>query len=320
MSDTDTKETLEGVLLDYTGGQTKSLLEKLWRAAGQKREMLDAIRSGSHRITIEEVIRKLLDKNGRGIPQEEMTGSTVPENTSFKFTQPQWDYAKRLIRLQQFFPLGTRFVTAEQFQSRSEAIIAKLGADELMKSLLKRVHLPIALPHLPGFDTRQYGKTLEEMFLAAVQGSYEQCFANVEEPEKSRKLNNYRAGELEGQVTVIDGTRHIRLIAAMVQAPTVALYFPNPLQGFSIPAAREFISLMPEEFLLAGGFDAATAMVAYPDVLAKDYQTPGLDMAALQWQSAENSLFFKAFDEALDFDYRYLHADGNYSSGLVLLG
>lgn len=285
MRDTDTKKTLESVLLDK-GGQTKSLL----------------------------------DKTGRGIPQEEMTGHVCDENKSYKLEQLVPDYAKRLMRLQEFFSQGCQFVTAEEFQTRSEAIVAKLWANEPMKTLVKRVYLPIALPYLPGFDPRQYGKTLEEMFLLAVKGSYEQCFANAEEPKKSRKLNNYRKGQLKGQVTVIDGTRHDKLIDAMVQAPTVALYFPNPLQGFSIPAAREFITYLPEEFLLSGGFDTATAMVAYPDVLARDYQTPCLDMAALQWMSAEDSLYFEALGESLGFRRGSLGAHGSFSSGFVLLG
>ena len=38
------------------------------------------------------------------------------------------------------------------------------------------------------------------------------------------------------------------------------------------------------------------------------------------WQSAENSLNFKANDENLDFDNRNLNANDNYSSGFVLLG
>ncbi len=321
MSDTEKKETLESVLQGFTMGQAKSLLTKVWKAAGQTEEGLRAVLGPDRKIIIETIIRKLLDRHSRGIPQEEMTGSTVPEDKSFKLTQPQWDYVKRLLRLQEFFPMGTRFVTAAEFQTQSEALIAKLGADELMKPLLKRVHLPVALPHLPGFNLKEhdYGKTFEDMFLSAARGSYLQCFANSDEPDKSRKFNNYRTGELEGQVTVIDGTRHDQLLAAMAKGPTVALFWPNPMQGFSIPAAREFIAYLPKEFLLAGGFDTATAMAAYPDVLARDYQTPGNDMAALQWQSAENSLNFEASDEDLDFVAGYLDAYDNYSAGLLLL-
>ncbi len=321
MSDTEVKETLEAALLQSTGGQTMALLEKLWRAAGQTQEGFEAIRRGDRKIVLETVIRKLFDKTGRGIPQEGMSGKVVNEDKTFGLQQPPADYVKRLLRLQEFFPLGTRFVTAEEFTTRSEAIIAKLGADDLMRSILKRAHLPIALPHLPGLEKQDYGKTLEEVFLFAVKGSYEQYFANSEEPEKSCTFNNNNnAGELESKVTVVDGSRHDQLIAAMGSGPVVALYFPNPLQGFSITAAREFIALLSPEFLLTGGLDIATAMTAYPDVLARDFQTPGLDMAALQWRSPGYSLVFKARAGSLVFGGRVLVAHGDCSAGLLVLG
>ncbi len=38
------------------------------------------------------------------------------------------------------------------------------------------------------------------------------------------------------------------------------------------------------------------------------------------WQSAENSLNFKANDENLEFNNRNLNANDNYSGGLLVLG
>ena len=70
------------------------------------------------------------------------------------------------------------------------------------------------------------------------------------------------------------------------------------------------------------GIDTAEAMVAYPDILARDYYTPGLGMSALQWQSADYSLLFEAYDDELYFGRRGDLGDALacYSGGLVVLG
>ncbi len=81
------------------------------------------------------------------------------------------------------------------------------------------------------------------------------------------------------------------------------------------------LSIKTEEHR-AGGMDIPVAMVMYPDILARDFNTPGLDMAALQWRSADSSLFFLADDDGLDF-FRadcLAYARGDYSGGLLFLG
>jgi hypothetical protein len=107
----------------------------------------------------------------------------------------------------------------------------------------------------------------------------------------------------------------------MKQGPVKGIHFPNPLQGFSIKASREQMLTLPKGFILSG-LDTAIAMIMYPDVLARGYLTPGLDLAALSWQSADYSLFFRADVSRLDFDNSDgLAVDyGNYSGGLLFLG
>jgi len=63
----------------------------------------------------------------------------------------------------------------------------------------------------------------------------------------------------------------------------IGILLPNPLQGFSIPACREYADSLPEILHLAGGYDFSAALAAYPDVLGRDFNTPGNDMAALQF-------------------------------------
>ena len=137
-----------------------------------------------------------------------------------------------------------------------------------------------------------------------------------------RNFNNYRKGKLEKQVTIVPGSRHEQLVAAMAKGVVVGIYFPNCLQGFSVYADREQMATLPEQFLLAGGFEASACMIAYPDVLARDNNTPLLDLAALQWQSAGYSLCFNADGDCAYFGSRSGLGStyGNYAGGLVVLG
>lgn len=60
----------------------------------------------------------------------------------------------------------------------------------------------------------------------------------------------------------------------------------------------------------------------YPDVMARDYQTPGYDCSAVQWQSSEYSLGFGAGGGKMFFDYGDYLAGANdgCSGGLLFLG
>ena len=132
--------------------------------------------------------------------------------------------------------------------------------------------------------------------------------------------NNYRKGDLGGKVSVVDGSRHDQLISRMKEGLVIGLHFPNPLQGFSINASREQMSTLPEGFILSG-MDTPIAMVMYPDILARDWDTPGLNLA-LQWQSAGYSLYFWACGGSLGFGRTagLAGASGSYSGGLLFLG
>jgi hypothetical protein len=63
-------------------------------------------------------------------------------------------------------------------------------------------------------------------------------------------------------------------------------------------------------------------MIMYPDILARDYNTPGMDLSALQWQSAGYSLSFVSYGDRLSFGlYGDLsNALDDYSGGLFFLG
>jgi hypothetical protein len=292
---------------NWTLGQIEALINKLGE------DLALEILQGQKIVKVEELIQNLFDRNGRRIPRD-LQDSVCDPDKDFKLIQPQFtttdDYAQKVIRFQGVFDL---VMSVEVFERKTKELIDEIRNNKFLVNLLKGVHLPIILPKLENF--RDYGTTLEQIFFPAVKIAYEKQFP-------SRNFYNYRKGELANQVSIVEGTRHEKLVEGMKRGIVYGIYFPNPLQGFSSLASREQMKDIPESLSLVGGFDASSAMVMYSDILAKDWHTPGYDLSALQWQSSDCSLCFKADDGRLVFYGKagLGCADGGYSSGFLFLG
>ncbi len=263
-----------------------------------------------------EVKRFSVDKNGRLIPFKDLKASVCDPDKDFYLVQPKLesvvDYAERLVRFQEAFKPGP-IMSAAEFEGKSKELIAEIRGNKNLANLLKGVHLPIILPKLDNFS--DYGQTLEQIFLPVVKSAYEEQFPG-------QKFVNHRENDLAKKVSIIPESRHKELVAKMGKGIVVALYFPNPAQGFSVLATREQMAFLPECLMLAGGFDTATAQVEYPDILARDFHTPGYDLAALCWHSPVYSLFFRAHVGLLHFVPQgdLGRANDRYSSGLLFFG
>ncbi|MFA6429148.1 MAG: hypothetical protein WCV84_01480 [Patescibacteria group bacterium] len=298
-----------------TAGQQQAWAQKIHKGAGGDANALEGFNGVVRdeltvQVTFKDATVVLVDRTGRVIPISGMKG-VVDANRDFRLVQPEIDYGAILGRLQRFFAPEMKFVSSSEFETRSKALIAKLAEDKQAKNLLKGVYLPLVFPQITITD---YGRTLEEIFLAAVKRSYEEAFPG-------RPFTNHRKNTLAGhQVKIVDGTRHEKLLAMMADGPVVGLWFANPLQGFSIPACREQIAAFQNGILLSGAIDTATAWVADPKTIARDWNTPGNDCAAVRWRSADYSLFFGAVDGGACFDDRYLDAYDDYSGSVLFVG
>ena len=292
-------------------GQSEALLRNVWLAGGGDQggnEAVQALLRGEMKIVLQDATILLVDSTGRCIPLASMKGGHVDANRDFHLAQPEINYAVILARLQQFFGTEMKFVSAEEFVKQAAALIARVREDKQVANLLKGVYLPIVLPQLKIAD---YGQTLEEVFLTAVQRAYQAQYPD-------RVFNNYRKGELAGRVGVVEESRHQQLVEKMAKGPVVLIHFPNPMQGFSIPGDRKMIGALPAGFMLAGALDTATSLVANTSTLAVNYNTPGLDCAAVRWRG--RSLCFRANDVGLDFYNRDLSAIDTCSGGLSFVG
>lgn len=292
-------------------GQYAALVQKLG-GQGVVKKILSgelSLKLDGAEASLVKATAKLVDKHGRVIPAEGLQSAVCDPYRSFYLKQPAIDYGQVMTRLSTYLQVRVD-LSASEFEGRANKLIEQLSADPRLSNLLKGVHLPILLPQMPVDD---YGKVLDEVFLTAVWKAYTAAFPG-------QPFNNYCQGNLAGKVTIITETRHEQLLAKMSAGTVVGIYFPTAFQGFSIPAAREQMIFLPENVILSGGLDIAMAMAMYPEILARDFHTPGLDLAALQWSSADYSLYFGARDDCLSFGFGSLGADGSCSGGLLLLG
>lgn len=276
------------------------------------REVVNAILRGEKTVTVEDAIRLFFDKHGRRIP-EGLQANVCDAKWIFRLEQPKLDeendFADRIFRLHECLGINTR-ITAEQFMAETKRMLAIIMEKSQIANITNGVYLPVIIPR---FMTDDLGVELD-LYLDGVARSYVKTFGD-------RKFHNFRKGTLANKVSVVEGSRHDRLIERMKEGPVIGLHFPNSLQGFSIRADREQMLGLSRRLILSG-MDTVIAMTMYPDKLARDWHTPGLDLAALQWHFGNYSFNFRADGAALGFSGTdsLASAAAEYSGGLLFLG
>ncbi|MCX6741093.1 MAG: hypothetical protein NTY61_01705 [Candidatus Parcubacteria bacterium] len=276
-----------------------------------------AVLRGEKKITLEDVIRLLLDRNGRCIPDPEVvTANVCDANADYYFDRltADVDYAAILLAWEALFGQKSG-MDAEQFKARIEAIKQRVmtwpTADKpQIANLFVGPHFPIILPQLPAGD---HGTILEQHILPVVEQAYLTAFPD-------QKFVNYRKNDLAGKTTIVD-ERHAQLIADLQKGPVPGIVC-YPLQGFSIHAQRQMATLMPEFISLAGAIEPGVTTAMNPKLVARDVHTPVQDCSALQWQDSDSSLFFDAYGVRLGFGFRGYLGDAfdAYSGGFFVRG
>jgi hypothetical protein len=294
---------------DVTLGQVEAAINKIGGL-----DNWNAWLRGELNLELNAATSKIFDKNGRRIPSRNLKNAVCDLNSNFRLIQPEINYVEIITRLEQRFSGMLdkgRFFPRSEFDERIHTLLEQLRQDEFLANLLCGVWLPVCFPHL---RIENYGQSLEEIFLPAVENAYKSQFPD-------RSFNNYRKGELAANVTYVEESRHGELLKRMERGPVAGIMF-FPLQGFSVLAQREQISSLPSSLILCGAVDMATAIVAYPEVLARNINTPGYDCSAISWLSAAYSLFFRAYDDCLGFSGRggLGDADDGFSGALLFLG
>ncbi|MDD2807489.1 MAG: hypothetical protein PHW95_03165 [Patescibacteria group bacterium] len=284
-----------------------------WKALANKcggLENVIAVLQGEQEITLREIIKLLIDRNGRGIPDKSVVKSNVCDaNRAYYFDRlpDDYDFAAMLSLWQERFKQNPG-MDAKEFRERIAGIRGMIAANRQIRNLdtpNAAPWFPLILPQIPlqkpegdeAVEAKQmdYGTLLEDTLLPAVEASYIAAYPQ-------RQFINYRKGELSGQVTIVE-ERHAKLYQDLANGPIIGILFPTALHGFSPFAQREMITLMPEHCSLEGPMDMGVAETLYTRQLSRDNNTPVKDCSAVQWRDPEYSLYFNADDDELGFDY-----------------
>jgi hypothetical protein len=197
-----------------------------------------------------------------------------------------------------------------EFEETTKTLLSIIRSDDRIAPILNGAYYPVCLPQC---DAADYGTVLDELFLPALKRSYEATFGE-------RRFQNEFGGMLCGELAPVPNCRQEILIETMASGPVVGILFPAALQGFSVNAARQQLTTLPESFVLSGVLDTCVAYIEYPDFLARDDNVPTLVCAGTKWQDrlslcfhpTEKSLSLCVADESV--------AIGSYSPCLLYIG
>ena len=253
----------------------------------------------------------LFDAHGRCIPSE--LKAEVHQNTRryFALAQPDVDYAAIHARISRHLGIAEG-LSATGFQQRATAILHDLRRDPASSAIVNGVGIPFFLPKARYAD---YGEALEEFYLPAVKSAYAEKL-----PEYT--FTSHHKGGLAGKLSIAPGSRHQRILDAMKQDCVVGYFFPC-FTEYSVPAAIEQTTKLPQRFLLAGGFYTSAALIGSPDLLLRlDGYPPLLWLAALSGEKENVGYHFEAYGYNLTFNRRphFGQAAEYWASGLVVLG
>lgn len=252
----------------------------------------------------------LFDAHGRCIPGKLAAPVHSRTRRYFSLPHPISSHADIHARLTRF--LGIDNISLDEFTRRAQAILERLEDDPQTRSITASAHVPFMLPQA---DYADYGNALEQIYLPAIQSSFQSKLPQY-------AFTNHHQATLTGKFSLSPGTRHERLLQAMHRGPVVGYFFPC-LTEYSVPAAIEQVNAMPPQFLLAGGFDTSAALVGSPDLmLRKDGYPPLLWLAALHSENPQAGYHYEAYGYNLTFNRRvhFGQAAESWASGLVVLG
>lgn len=252
----------------------------------------------------------LFDEHGRCIPSGNVAPVHRKTRRYFALAQPEIDHAAIHARTSRH--LGGIDITPDEFARRADAIRQNLQNDPRTRDIAKGVGVPFLLPRATCAD---YGDALEHVYIEAVRNAFLEKFPQY-------RFTNHHKDGLSGKLGIAPGARHERLVQAMQQGAVVGYFFPC-LTEYSIPAAIERTAALPEQFLLAGGFDTSAALIGSPDLLLRtDGYPPLLWLAALQTEKELVGYHYEAYGYNLTFNRRphFGQAAEYWASSLVVLG
>ncbi|WP_135076052.1 hypothetical protein [Terasakiella sp. SH-1] len=253
-------------------------------------------------------MQAVFDEFGRAVPGQVKGAVQQKVRRYFRCDQPELDLDAIYGRIQAV--LGEGSLSCEAFKSRVAALIQGLERDAAHCGILKGVYVPF---YIPQRDTKDIGRDIGELYLPALAQSFTgKC------PDYDFKKHDQK--QLEGNLSIVAGAKHGRLLEKLATQDVVGLYFPA-LDGYSLEAAREQVAFLPQSFSLAGGADTCAAMIGSPDLLLRqDGYPPLLWFGGLEAEDPSENVHLEAYGYDLTFNRRVHlgNADEYWANGIVV--
>lgn len=299
-------------------GRLAALNRKLVAAANGDSNAIPRILSGELEITLSEL---LFDRYGRRTgrhwlesPTRGLKGAANRADPPILADKP----GKREI-------LRRAFETWQKLYGRDEsmpfdgwldalhAVESGIRQDRRVKNILKGPWLPLLIPRTDvRNDVPNYGEVLER-FLIPLGRVHEETF-----PDRIRKnLLEDPRWDWKTWVQLDPVSRQNSLWAQAVNRPITALWFPAALRGYSVSAAREQMSALPERFVLAGAIEAVMALTGFMRELDGTYNWLHYDCAAVKHNADAFSIVLGAQTLCLESVSRDA-SEESHSAGLLV--
>jgi len=152
-----------------------------------------------------------------------------------------------------------------EFENKIINIKNQIKKDNTISNILNGYSIPFIIPKLENEDI---GTNIEEVFIPALQLSFKNEFEEFE-------LINHIKTSLKNQLDSWTDSKYEKITEKLKNQNITGLLFPS-LNEFSFPAAIETVSKLPENIMLAGGYEIMSALIGSPSILRRDDGYPRL--------------------------------------------
>lgn len=223
----------------------------------------------------------LFDNRGRCLTK--FTKSAVHENSRyyFRLSEEKKNFSLKKIYENSKNAFLLDFQTSlEDFEKKIKIIIQSLKDKNDTKNLLNGFLVPFIYPRLLETDI---GLNIKKIFLPSLERSYKNKFQN-----EGYKFINHFKEDLVNKIEINENSRYEKILKTSSDQEVIGLVSMS-LNEFSFSAARDSLVVMPDNFVLSGGYEIISSIIGTPDLLFdKNKYPPLLWFSSLRYQKDKN--------------------------------
>lgn len=233
---------------------------------------------GRKEVSIIDKLPLLIDKNGQIIPSDKILGEVVEVDLEFSLYQPNIDYDAVIKNLDSAYSTFS-FAKSHEFKNKVDSVWERVKSNPSLKNLDKTIFLPICLPWIPGINSNNYFRIIEQDIEPIIRRLY--GFDG-----KIPMSNSHKELISISELSMFNlSTRYEKLLSLVSDGPVVGLFLPDCLRGYPVASQRQQIELMPENMFLTGMLEYFIAISLYKETFTRSFEVPSFDMSVVQYQN-----------------------------------